>query len=411
MSMRSILTLNAGSSSLKFALFGLIDVHQGQLLGGQIATDGGGGARFLVRECTGNVLVDRRYAMPSGVIDADRAIEILLHWLSAAVPKLQLSAVGHRVVHGGPDFSRPTALDDAVIAELTRLAPLAPLHQPFNLKAIAAARAAFPNVPQVACFDTAFHNGHAFEEAAFGLPRSYYDEGIRRYGFHGLSYDYVARQLARIAPGVADERVVIAHLGNGASLCAMRNGRSVASTMGFSALDGLLMGTRCGGLDPGVLLYLMAEKQMDAAALTTLLYRESGLKGLSGVSHDMRALEASAEPHAEQAIACFVARIRREIGAMAAAMGGIDALVFTGGIGENSARIRAAVTDGFDWLGIGIDPARNTDDPVELTSPSARVRVFRIPTDEDAMIARHVAGLMAAAAADLVPLDQVKWAA
>jgi acetate kinase len=408
--MRSILTLNAGSSSLKFALFGLIDVHQGQLIGGQIATDGSG-ARFLARDFTGNVLVDRRYAMPSGVIDADRAIEILLHWLAAAVPKLHLSAVGHRVVHGGPEFSRPVALDDNVIAELTRLAPLAPLHQPFNLKAIAAARSPLPVVSPVACFDTAFHAGHAFEEAAFGLPRSYYEQGIRRYGFHGLSYDYVARQLARIAPAVADERVVIAHLGNGASLCAVRNGRSVASTMGFSALDGLLMGTRCGGLDPGVLLYLMAEKNMDAAALTELLYRESGLKGLSGVSHDMRALEASAEPHAAQAIACFVARIRREIGAMAAAIGGIDALVFTGGIGENSARIRAAVTAGFDWLGIGIDPARNTDDPVELSAPGARVRVFRIPTDEDAMIARHVAGLMAAAAADLVPLERVKWAA
>jgi acetate kinase len=408
--MRSILTLNAGSSSLKFALFGLIDVHEGQLIGGQIATDVSG-ARFLVRDCTGAVMADRRYAMPGGAIDADRAIEILLGWLSAAVPKLHLSAVGHRVVHGGADFSRPVALDDGVIAALTRLAPLAPLHQPFNLKAIAAARAAFPGVPQVACFDTAFHNGHAFEQAAFGLPRAYYDEGIRRYGFHGLSYDYVTRQLARIAPGIADERVVIAHLGNGASLCAVHNGRSVATTMGFSALDGLVMGTRCGSLDPGVMLYLMTEKRMDAEALTGLLYRESGLKGVSGVSHDMRALEASAEPHAAQAIACFVARIRREIGAMAVAMGGIDALVFTGGIGENSARIRAAVTDEFEWLGIGIDPARNTDEPVELTAPDARVRVFRIPTDEDAMIARHVAGLMAAAAADLVPLEQVKWAA
>jgi acetate kinase len=408
--MRSILTLNAGSSSLKFALFGLIDVHEGQLIGGQIATDGRG-ARFVVRDCTGAVLADRRYAMPGSGVDADRAIEILLGWLSAAVPKLHLSAVGHRVVHGGADFSRPVALDDGVIAALTRLAPLAPLHQPFNLKAIAAARAAFPGVPQVACFDTAFHNGHAFEQAAFGLPRAYYDEGIRRYGFHGLSYDYVTRQLARIAPGIADERVVIAHLGNGASLCAVHNGRSVATTMGFSALDGLVMGTRCGSLDPGVMLYLMTEKRMDAEALTGLLYRESGLKGVSGVSHDMRALEASAEPHAAQAIACFVARIRREIGAMAVAMGGIDALVFTGGIGENSARIRAAVTDEFEWLGIGIDPARNTDEPVELTAPDARVRVFRIPTDEDAMIARHVAGLMAAAAADLVPLKQVKWAA
>ncbi len=408
--MRSILTLNAGSSSLKFALFGLIDVHQGQLIGGQIASDGSG-AHFMVRDCAGDVLADRRYAMPDGAIDADRAIEILLGWLSTAVPKLHLSAVGHRVVHGGSDFSRPVVLDDAVVAELEALAPLAPLHQPFNLKGIAAARSAFPGVPQIACFDTAFHTGHAFEEAAFGLPRSYYEQGIRRYGFHGLSYDYVARQLARIAPAVADERVVIAHLGNGASLCAVRGGRSVASTMGFSALDGLLMGTRCGGLDPGVLLYLMAEKRMDAAALTQLLYRDSGLKGLSGVSHDMRALEGSADPRAREAIACFVARIRREVGAIAAAMGGIDALVFTGGIGENSARIRAEVTAGFEWLGIGIDPARNTDDAVELTAPGARVRVFRIRTDEDAMIARHVAGLMAAAAADLVPLAEVKWAA
>jgi len=409
--MRSILTLNAGSSSLKFALFGLTDVHHGQLIGGQIAADGSGGARFLVRDCAGGVLADRRYAVPGAVIDADRAIEILLAWLSTAVPKLDLSAVGHRVVHGGAEFSRPVALDDGVVAALTRLARLAPLHQPFNLKGIAAARAAFPGVPQIACFDTAFHAGHAFEQAAFGLPRAYYEDGIRRYGFHGLSYDYVARQLARIAPAVAEERVVIAHLGNGASLCAVRSGRSVASTMGFSALDGLVMGTRCGGIDPGVLLYLMAEKGMDAAALTDLLYRQSGLKGLSGLSHDMRALEASAAPQAAEAIACFIARIRREIGAMAAAMGGIDALVFTGGIGENSARIRAEVAAGFDWLGLAIDPARNTDDSVELSAPSSRVRVFRIPTDEDAMIARHVAGLMAAAAADLVPLDQVKWAA
>ena len=408
--MRSILTLNAGSSSLKFALFGLVDVHQGQLIGGQIAAEDGG-ARFLVRDCTGQILADRRFAMPDAVIEPDRAIDILLDWLRTAVPRLDLSAVGHRVVHGGPDYSIPAVLDDTVIAELTRLAPLAPLHQPFNLKGIAAARAAFPHVPQIACFDTAFHSGHAFEQAAFGLPRSYYEEGIRRYGFHGLSYDYVARQLARIAPGIADERVIIAHLGNGASLCAVRNGRSVASTMGFSALDGLMMGTRCGGIDPGVLLYLMAEKRMDAAALTRLLYHESGLKGLSGVSHDMRALEASEVPAAAQAIDCFVGRIRREIGAMAAAMGGIDALVFTGGIGENSARIRAAVTAGFAWLGIGIDPALNTDDSVELSTPGSRVRVFRIATDEDAMIARHVAGLMAAAAADLVPLAQVKWAA
>ena len=285
--------------------------------------------------------------MPSGVIDADRAIEILLHWLSAAVPKLQLSAVGHRVVHGGPDFSRPVALDDGVIAELTRLAPLAPLHQPFNLKAIAAARAAFPGVPQVACFDTAFHTGHAFEEAAFGLPRAYYEQGIRRYGFHGLSYDYVARQLARDRAG--GRRRAGRHRASRQRRLAVRGAQRQERRVDHGVLgarrpdDGHPLRrprSRRAALPDG------RKSSMDAAALTDLLYRESGLKGLSGVSHDMRALEASAEPHAAQAIACFVARIRREIGAMAAAMGGIDALVFTGGIGENSARIRAAVTTG-----------------------------------------------------------------
>jgi acetate kinase len=305
----------------------------------------------------------------------------------------------------------PVVLDDVVIAKLERLAPLAPLHQPFNLKGIEAAHARFPGVPQIACFDTAFHSEHTFEEAAFGLPRSYFEEGIRRYGFHGLSYDYVTRQMARIAPGVADGKMVIAHLGNGASLCAVRERRSVSSTMGFSALDGLLMGTRCGDLDPGVLLYLMAEKGMDAAALTQMLYHESGLKGLSGVSHDMRALESSTDPRAAQAIACFVGRIRREIGAMTATMGGLDALVFTGGIGEHSAPIRAAVTAGLDWHGIAIDPARNEDESYELSADQSRVRVFRIPTDEDAMIARYVIGMLTAAAADLVPLEEVRWVA
>ncbi len=336
---------------------------------------------------------------------------MLLDWLSDAMPKLQLAAVGHRVVHGGSTFSLPAAIDDAVIAKLESMAPLAPLHQPFNIAGIKAARAAFPGVPQIACFDTAFHSGQAFEEAAFGLPRSYFEEGIRRYGFHGLSYDYVTRQLARMAPGLADGRLVIAHLGNGASLCAVRAGRSVASTMGFSALDGLMMGTRCGAIDAGVLLYLMAEKGMDASALTQLLYRESGLKGLSGVSHDMRALEASLEPRAAEAIACFVAGIRRGIGAMAAVMGGIDALIFTGGIGEHSARIRAAATASFEWLGIRIDPARNEDGSYELSADDSPVRVFRVPTDEEAMIARHVTGLLAAAAADLVPLSEVRWVA
>jgi acetate kinase len=408
--MRNILTLNAGSSSLKFALFGLAGVHPTRLYGGQIAS-GASGVTFHVLDAAGNIVAHRELAGSGAAIDPNEALKLLIDWLRASVPYLELAAVGHRVVHGGPDFSQPTMLDGTVVAQLTRLTPLAPLHQPFNLKGIAAARAAFPGVLQVACFDTAFHSGHAFEEATFALPRAYYEQGVRRYGFHGLSYDYVTRQLARIAPGVADGRVIVAHLGNGASLCAVRDGRSIASTMGFSALDGLIMGTRCGALDPGVLLYLMADRGMDAAALTQLLYRESGLKGLSGISHDMRALEQSPAPEAAQAIACFIARIRREIGAMAAVLGGIDALVFTGGIGENSAHIRREVAAACEWLGLALDPDRNTNDAVELSTPASRVRIFRIATDEDAMIARQVVGLIAAAAADLVPVEQVKWVA
>jgi acetate kinase len=408
--MRYILTLNAGSSSLKFGLFGMVDMHEKRMLGGHIESSGDM-VTFHVDDCAGRTVANRRLVSHGGSFDANGALDVLLQWLATAMPDINLAAVGHRVVHGGPAFSMPVVLDDAVIAKLELLAPLAPLHQSFNLKGVAAARKAFPGVPQIACFDTAFHSGHAYEQAAFGLPHSYYEEGIRRYGFHGLSYDYITRQMTRIAPGIADGRIVMAHLGNGASLCAVREGRSIASTMGFSALDGLVMGTRCGHLDPGVLLYLMAEKGMDATMLTRLLYHESGLKGLSGVSHDMRALETSTAPQAVQAIACFVAGIRREIGALTAAMGGIDALVFTGGIGENSTHIRTAVTDGLEWLGVTMDPARNDNDSYELSAHQSRVRVFRIPTDEEAMIARYVVGLMVAAAADLVPLEQVRWVA
>jgi acetate kinase len=391
--MRGILTLNAGSSSLKFALFGRAGAQHSRLLGGQIAASGGA-ATFQVNDANGLTLARRQMSSRGAALDPNEALDLLIKWLATEMPKMALDAVGHRVVHGGARLSEPILLDDKLIAELTALAPLAPLHQPFNLAGIAAARKAFPSVPQVACFDTAFHSGHAFELDSFGLPRAYYDEGIRRYGFHGLSYEYVTRQLASVAPAIADGRIIIAHLGNGASLCAVRAGRSVTSTMGFSALDGLIMGTRCGAMDPGVLLYLMAEKQMDAAALTRLLYKNSGLKGISGISHDMRELESSKAPEAAQAIACFVTRIRREIGALTAVLGGLDALVFTGGIGEHSVRIRAEVMAGFDWLGLAIDPARNTNEAVELSAPAARVRVLRIATDEEAMIARHVIGVV-----------------
>jgi acetate kinase len=407
--MRSILTINAGSSSLKFALFGLNGMLAMPLMRGAI--EGlGGHARLRVQDGAGARF--REQPLPATPTDSDNALDVLLSVLSARFPRLDLVAVGHRVVHGGGTFSAPVLLTGELMGALEDLVPLAPLHQPFNLKGVTAASEAFPGVPQIACFDTAFHAGHAFEECAFGLPRKYFDDGIRRYGFHGLSYEYVARQMARIAPGVADGRMVVAHLGNGASLCAIRDGKSVASTMGFSVLDGLMMGTRCGQIDPGVLIYLADRRGMDAAAIARLLYHESGLKGLSGVSHDMRVLEASDDPHAADAVACFVARLRREIGAMAATIGGIDALVFTGGIGENSAPIRAAVTAGLGWLGIALDPARDADpSAVEISRLDSPVRVFRVPTDDEAMIARHVVGLMAAAAADLVPLDKVAWVA
>jgi acetate kinase len=406
--MLSVLTLNSGSSSLKFALFGLAGMRPHPLLRGKV--DGlGGAAKFEVVDNMGCELVKH----PAGTAGAsiEGALDLVISWLFAHCSSLTPMAVGHRVVHGGSTYSRPVAVDDAAMGTLEGLVPLAPLHQPYNLQGIRAARQTFPGVPQIACFDTAFHNGHAFTEEAFALPRAYYEEGVRRYGFHGLSYDYVSRQMEQVAPALADARVIVAHLGSGASLCALHAGKSVASTMSFSALDGLVMGTRCGQIDPGVLLYLMDRKGMDAAALTRLLYHESGLKGLSGLSNDMRALEASDDPMAAQAIDCFVASIRREIGAMAATLGGLDGLVFTGGIGENSPRVRAAVTEGLAWLGIEIDNEHNANGAAEISTPGSRVRVLRVPTDEEAMIARHTVGLMAAAAADLVPLEKVTWAA
>jgi acetate kinase len=285
-----------------------------------------------------------------------------------------------------------------VLADLQALVPLAPLHEPFNIAGILAAKEAWPHVQQVACFDTAFHRSHPFVDDVFALPRRYYDEGVRRYGFHGLSYEYIVGRLAEVAPLHAAGRVVVAHLGNGASMCAIRDGHSVASTMGFTALDGLPMGTRCGQLDPGVVLYLMQTRNMDAAAISDLLYRESGLKGLSGVSHDMRELEASDKPEAQQAIEYFVFRIRRELGGMAAVLKGIDAFVFCGGIGENAWRVRERVLEGMEWIGIELDRFANRANAQVISSERSRVRVFVIPTDEEMMIARHTVGVVDAAA-------------
>jgi acetate kinase len=375
----AVLTLNAGSSSLKVALYPA--TGERPLATGIVDRIGPEGILRLKDAAGGDI------ARPGDLSSHAGALQSVLDSLRAAFPGLSLAAIGHRVVHGGARHAAPVRIDAAILAELEALAPFAPLHQPHNLAGIHAAMAAFPGVPQVACFDTAFHRNHPWVNDTFALPREMYERGVRRYGFHGLSYDYIAGELARIAPGLAAGRVVVAHLGNGASACAIQNGRSVASTMGFSALDGLPMGTRCGQLDPGVMLWMM-DQGMSAPEISDLLYKRSGLLGLSGISNDMRALEASDAPEAAQAIDYFVFRLQREIGGLAASMGGIDALVFSGGIGENSALIRARVCERMGWMGIEIDHARNASNARVVSSELARTTVMVIPTDEEAVIAR-----------------------
>ncbi|MGL4236078.1 acetate/propionate family kinase [Tabrizicola sp.] len=377
---RAVLTLNAGSSSLKVSLFpenGETPLATG--LADRIGPEGVlklKDASGTPIETTGD-LTNHAGAM-AAVIDGFRA-----HFSD-----LDLVAIGHRVVHGGADRDAPATVTDDLLADLERLSPFAPLHQPHNLAGIRAAMAAFPGVPQVTCFDTAFHRNQPFVNDTFALPREMYAEGVRRYGFHGLSYDYIAGELARTAPQLAEGRVVVAHLGNGASMCGITNGRSISSTMGFSALDGLPMGTRCGQVDPGVLLYLMDQKGMTATEISDLLYKKSGLLGLSGLSNDMRTLEAAGTPEAMQAIDYFVFRCQRELGAMAAALSGIDAVVFCGGIGENSRLIRARICERLDWMGIEIDHARNAANERVISSDIARTTVMVIPTNEELVIAR-----------------------
>jgi acetate kinase len=383
-----ILTLNAGSSSLKFALFGreaLECVAIGQIEGlgidPKLTLRNGTGEKILTDDLEGDRLVH----------DHSEALDVILATLTERILEARVTAVGHRVVHGGLAHDRPVLLNRQVLLELAKLSPLAPLHQPHNLAGVEAAMAAFPGMPQVACFDTAFHRAHPFVNDAFAIPRALYDDGVRRYGFHGLSYEYITGHLKEIAPFHADGRVVICHLGSGASMCATRAGHSVASTMGFSALDGLPMGTRPGNIDPGVLLYLMQEKGMSARALSDLLYKESGLKGLSGISNDMRDLQASDDPHARQAIDYFVFRCRREIGAMAAILEGLDAIVFCGGIGENSPPVREYILEAMEWIGVELDLDRNRANAGIISSDRSRVRVFVMPTNEELMIARHTA--------------------
>jgi acetate kinase len=395
--MDTILVVNAGSSSVKFQVF---------------AADGDGGLRRLVKGQMDGIgtrphlraegpsqqlLIDQSYAAAQ-IGDVPAALLCAGAWLRET-QKLEPAAVGHRVVHGGPQYDRPVRVDGEVLAHLERYVSLAPLHQPNNLAPIRALLARFPDLPQVACFDTAFHRGHSAVADHYAIPERFYAEGVRRYGFHGLSYEYVAERLGEVAPGIAKGRVIIAHLGSGASMCALAKGRSVESTMGFTALDGLPMGTRPGQIDPGVLLYLITEKGMAPAAVQDLLYRDSGLKGLSGISNDMRELQSNAAPAAKLAVDYFVYRVALNVGMLAAALGGLDAFVFTAGIGERSAVIRARIAERLAWLGVVFDPVANEAGKSVISHPESRIGLYVVPTDEELMIARQTLALLKRGAA------------
>jgi acetate kinase len=384
----AILIINAGSSSIKFSLYPGHDrpSRHDRICDGACESIGQR-VRFFAKGADGGMLVDDHLAEGA---KHEEALATLLRWLKSRFPEHRLVAAGHRVVHGGAVYDGPVRIDAAVVAQLARLIPLAPLHQPHHLAAIAALTKVYPALPQVACFDTSFHFRQPAVAAAFALPRRVTDEGVRRYGFHGLSYEYIASVLPEIVgPVAAEGRVVVAHLGNGASMCAMRGRKSVATTMGFTALDGLPMGQRCGNLDPGVILYLMQQKRMSADAIADLLYHDSGLLGVSGLSNDMKVLLASPNPHAAEAVDLFVYRIGRELGSLAAALGGLDALVFTAGIGEHAADIRRRVCDDAAWLGIELDASANDKGGPRISRPGSRSSAWVIPTDEDLMIAGH----------------------
>jgi acetate kinase len=386
----AILVLNAGSSSIKLSLFERGRGDPSLVAGGQVAGLSTAPV-FAAKDAAGGTAGERRWESPIG---HDEALEHVLGWVRARYGgAYTLAAVGHRVVHGGAAFAAPVRVDAAVLAALERLVPLAPLHLPHNLAPMRALFARAPAVPQVACFDTAMHRTQPHLARMFALPRELEEAGIQRYGFHGLSYEYIAGALPSLDARAARGRTIVLHLGNGASLCALAGGRSVATTMGFTALDGVPMGTRCGALDPGVLLYLM-KRGMDARALETLLYERSGLLGVSGVSSDMRALAASQDPRAALAIDLFVYRVGRELGSLAAALGGLDAVVFTAGIGEHQAPVRAAVCRGASWLGLELDEAANIANGPRISAPGSRVSAWVVPTNEELVIARHTRDLL-----------------
>ena len=385
--MDTILVVNAGSSSVKFQVFAVDgDGRLQRQLKGQM--DGiGSRPRLRATGAKGDTLADRAYPIEA-VADVSAGLMVAGAWLRDEL-RITPMAVGHRVVHGGPDYDRPVLVDHGLVARLERYVALAPLHQPYNLAPIKSLLANLPALPQVACFDTAFHRGHDGVADQYAIPRQLYDEGVRRYGFHGLSYEYIARTLPKVAPDIAAGRVIVAHLGSGASMCALKSGRSVESTMGFTALDGLPMGTRPGQIDPGVVLYLLSEKRMEPGKVQDFLYRDCGLKGLSGVSNDMRELLESRDPRAAFAIDYFTYRVGLCAGMLAAALQGLDAFVFTAGIGENSDVIRSRVAERLAWLGVSLDAAENAKRSLKISQSGSRIPVYVVPTDEERMIAEH----------------------
>jgi acetate kinase len=390
----AIVVVNAGSSSIKFSLFEESGNDLSAFLKGQVEGLYTEKARFTARDGRGELVAGHEEASR---VSHDDAMRRVLDLVRTHLGARQVAAVGHRFVHGGTAFAAPTRLDAVVLARLEKLIPLAPLHQPHNLAPARTVLEIAPHLPQIACFDTGFHAAQPALAQAFALPADITERGVRRYGFHGLSYEYVASVLPELDPQLARGRVIVAHLGNGASLCAMHAGRSVASTMGFTAVDGLPMGTRSGALDPGVILYLIDELKMGPRDIERLLYKQSGLLGVSGVSSDMRALEASRDPRARLAIDLFVYRIGREIGSLAAALGGLDALVFTAGIGEHSASLRAAVCRAAEWLGLRLDEGANRSGAARISAPGSSVSAWTVPTDEERMIARHTRNVLPAA--------------
>jgi len=383
----AIVVMNAGSSSIKFSMFEDAEDDLAVFLHGQIEGLYAGHAHFSVRDAAGSVVAE--HSWDDAPLDHDTATRRLLTFMHDHVGTHRIEAVGHRIVHGGASYTAPVRLNAEILAQLEQLRPLAPLHQPHNLAPVGTILEATPQLPQIGCFDTAFHTTQPALAQSFALPASITQHGVRRYGFHGLSYEYIASMLPGLDPALAGARVVAAHLGNGASLCALKEGRSVASTMGFTAVEGLPMGTRSGSLDPGVILYLIDELKMAPREIEQLLYKQSGLLGVSGVSSDMRELEASPEPRARFAIDLLTYRISREIGSLAAALGGLDALVFTAGIGEHSASLRRTVCRASAWLGLALDDQANDAGSARISTPTSRVSAWVVPTNEELMIARH----------------------